>query len=163
MTELSAILSEEEFAKEMDALSVQNASEIWLIKSAAMRHYSAALARIMELERNLSRLVNSSDAAERRSEDWRDLYERLTGNDLMTIIDFCNEMAIDIKPHYSIMLRAIEDAHDLAHVLLGGDRIRSWRYLEVVLQAQPEYNPTATWPDVRLRMAEVFHRATAKV
>jgi hypothetical protein len=78
---------------------------------------------------------------------------------LMTIIDFCNEMASDIRGDWTdprTQCRAIWDAHDLAHVLLGGDRTRSWTYLRAMLQPVPDYAPTPAWTDVRMRMATLL-------
>lgn len=47
--------------------------------------------------------------------------------DLMTLIDFCKGMADRIRGWWSdprSECRAIWDAHDMAHVILGGDRQR---------------------------------------
>lgn len=83
--------------------------------------------------------------------------------DLMTIVDVCDAMArrADWMKNPSLEHGAIWDAHDIAHVLAGGDLTRgSWTALRSALE-QPDpfgyFGPA--WPDVRLRMADVLARA----
>lgn len=87
-------------------------------------------------------------------------------DDLMTLIDFCNEMATSIRSDWSdprSECRAIWDAHDMGHVVLGGDRVRNpWGYAHGQLLDDPEY-PSQQWPDVRLRMTELHDRLAASL
>lgn len=86
-------------------------------------------------------------------------------DDLITIVDFCNEMATSIRGDWSDPLsecRTIWDAHDIAHVLTGGDRkIADWSHARAFSNGDDEDDRfSASWPDVRRRMAEVIKRAT---
>jgi len=74
--------------------------------------------------------------------------------DLETLIDFCNEAA------GSGAKEVIRDAHDIMHVLLGGDKTREWDWVAdwLLLPTNPRWT-TEAWPDVKIRMLDVFARA----
>lgn len=75
-------------------------------------------------------------------------------SDLETLIDFCNEAA------GSGAKEVIRDAHDIMHVLFGGDRTREWAWVAdwLNLPTNPRWT-TDAWPDVKIRMLDVFVRA----
>lgn len=76
--------------------------------------------------------------------------------DLEAIVDFCNEAAgVGAQ-------EVIRDAHDIMHVLLGGDRTRAWCWMSDWLDLYTPRNCTQAWPDVRIRMTEVFKKAGGK-
>lgn len=83
-------------------------------------------------------------------------YKHFT-EDLMTIIDFCNEAAGVGS------VEAIRDAHDIAHVLLGGDKTREWLFISNWLNLAAPRNCTQAWPDVQDRMSVLFERLGGKV
>lgn len=77
-------------------------------------------------------------------------------SDLMAIVDFCNEAAgVGAQ-------EVIRDAHDIMHVLLGGDRTRAWCWMSDWLDLYTPRNCTQAWPDVRIRMTEAFKKAGGK-
>lgn len=83
-------------------------------------------------------------------------YERLHQllADARVLLDFCNEAA------GSGAKEVIRDAHDVMHVLLGGDKTREWAYVAdwLLLPTNPRWT-TEAWPDVKIRMLDVFARA----
>ena len=89
-------------------------------------------------------------------------------DDLMAIIDFCHEMGTSIRADWSDPrneCRAIWDAHDIAHVLTGGDaRDDAWRDAHLALKHRPDddENLSEAWPDVKRRMVDVIQRAEEK-
>ena len=80
--------------------------------------------------------------------------------DLLTLIDFCNLVIVTIYSDYDSRC-AIRDAHDMAHVLTGGDRARDWTSIKYVLKYDEGYWPESAGPDVRLRMRELLERLEA--
>ncbi len=97
-------------------------------------------------------------------EDWRRLKagEQQVA-DLVTIVDFCNEMATSIRNDYTdprSEARAIWDAHDMAHVLTGGDRTRKPWSVDWTLGDgefdEEQFSPAAS--DVFRRMKELRDR-----
>lgn len=73
-----------------------------------------------------------------------------TKDDLMTIIDFCHELVL----RYPMgPLPEIADCHDLAHVILGGDKTREWDFEEAMAW---DVGATEAWPDVKRRMAAIL-------
>lgn len=71
-------------------------------------------------------------------------------DDLMTIIDFCHEMVL----RYPMgPLPEVADCHDVAHVILGGDKTRDWDFEDAMAW---DTGATESWPDVKLRMAELL-------
>lgn len=83
--------------------------------------------------------------------------------DLITCIDFCDAMVWGIDrggDDVSVLTLAIRDAHDIAHVLEGGDKTRDWNTVKWLCeQDDPAFGPA--WPDVRRRMAELIERLEA--
>lgn len=84
--------------------------------------------------------------------------------DYMTIIDFCDAMARAFTEHHrgglKYMVYAVRQAHDIAHVLEGGDKTLSWHTVRGLLESSDtnrQFGPA--WPDVRLRMVDVLARA----
>ena len=73
--------------------------------------------------------------------------------DLTTIVDFCNEAA------GVGAVEVIRDAHDIMHVLTGGDRTREWGWMNDWLGLLSPRNKTPAWLDVRFRMRAVYLRA----
>jgi len=73
-----------------------------------------------------------------------------TKDDLMTIIDFCHELVLryPMDP-----LPEIADCHDLAHVILGGDKTREWDFEDAMAW---DVGATEAWPDVKYRMAGIL-------
>lgn len=72
---------------------------------------------------------------------------------LVTIIDFCNEMAWS---NWTFAKQAIFDAHDVAHVLLGGDRMRdTWRFMGEATTL-PDHYGTKSFPDVKRRIQAII-------
>lgn len=82
--------------------------------------------------------------------------------DLMTLIDFCNGMADRIRGDWSDPRSdAIWDAHDMAHVILGGDRQRKdWMNARVL--ARPDDSLGEAWEDVYRRMEDLIRRLEAR-
>lgn len=86
-------------------------------------------------------------------------------DDLVTCIDFCDGVGLAIAAGWddiTILLDGICEAHDIAHVLTGGDRTMDWTtVLFLVADGDDQDNPAfgPAWPDVRRRMAEVIARA----
>ena len=87
--------------------------------------------------------------------DWIDALTA-ENRDLLCIIDFCHEVA-----HGKGSL-AIMDAHDIAHVLLGGDRTRKWEWAKDWTSQPKPRDVTQAWPDVRVRMKELIERLEKK-
>lgn len=77
--------------------------------------------------------------------------------DLMTIIDFCHEM---ILRYPTGPIPEIQYCHDMAHVILGGDKTREWDFAEAM---EWSVGATDAWPDVKRRMADVIAKAEAKL
>lgn len=79
-------------------------------------------------------------------------------DDLLTLIDFCNEMA---RSEFSTARQAIRDCHDIGHVLTGGDETRfPWKAIQSHLRRQlPALTPA--WPDVSRRMVALLARMEA--
>lgn len=84
-------------------------------------------------------------------------------DDFMTIIDFCDAMARAFTETHRGGLRymafAVSQAHDIAHVLEGGDRMLSWHTVRGILEDNPQWEFGPAWPDVRQRMTDVLKRA----
>lgn len=85
---------------------------------------------------------------------------------LVTVIDFCNEMALVISSHEgdgTYEPEAIRDCHDITHALAGGDRTRDWRWVTAwVTDLEGAPGLSEAWPDVQRRMAEVLDLAASK-
>lgn len=84
--------------------------------------------------------------------------------DLMTLIDFCNGMADRIRGWWSdprSECRAIWDAHDMAHVILGGDRQRK-DWMNARAFARPDDSLGEAWEDVYRRMEDLIRRLEAR-
>lgn len=81
--------------------------------------------------------------------------------DLVTIIDYCNEMAARIRSDWTdprTECRAIFDVHDMAHALTGGDVTRApWNYAKGWAEDEDDYG-TAAWADVIRRFDELHSR-----
>ncbi len=73
-----------------------------------------------------------------------------TEEDLMTIIDFIHDVVLRYPEG---PLPEVADAHDLAHVLLGGDKTREWDF-EVALDW--DVGGAESWPDVKRRFLAVL-------
>jgi hypothetical protein len=83
--------------------------------------------------------------------------ETSTEADLMTIIDFCHEMVL----RYPIgRLPEVADCHDLAHVILGGDKTREWDFEDAMAW---DVGATEAWPDVKRRMATLLAKSQAVI
>jgi len=80
-------------------------------------------------------------------------HERGLIEDLVTIVDFCNEAA-GVEA-----VEVIRDAHDIMHVLTGGDRTREWGWMNDWLGLLSPRNKTPAWLDVRFRMSAVYLKA----
>ena len=91
-------------------------------------------------------------------------------DDLITLVDFCNEMATIIRGDWADIrgdwtdprteCRAIWDAHDLAHFLTGGDAQRDWTYIRSASMFDSGDGPGIR--EVMGRVRELIERATAK-
>lgn len=86
--------------------------------------------------------------------------------DLMTLLDFCNEAAWWVNDMWHPAgnsspkpeVDAIRDAHDMAHVILGGDRTRDWIAFADAITGWPEDMGTEAWPDVQRHCLALFQR-----
>lgn len=79
--------------------------------------------------------------------------------DLVTLLDFCDAMASSIRGDWSdprTQCRAIWDAHDIGHVLMGGDTTSSWSHAREVLRWDDGMGEA--WPDVVHRMSALIRR-----
>lgn len=82
--------------------------------------------------------------------------------DLVTLLDVCDVVAwrlsySDGDRHYSYG-QALFDAHDMAHVLTGGDAIRAqWPAFAAVLMEQDRWDPPS-FPDVAERAHDLLAR-----
>lgn len=89
-----------------------------------------------------------------------------TEEDLIILIDFCEEMATRIRNDWSdprTECRAIWDAHDMAHFLTGGDRTRKdWGHVRLFARDSTEDKDGASWPDVRRRLLDLYNRLEAQ-
>lgn len=80
---------------------------------------------------------------------------------LVTLIDFADEMA---QAQSDYRRSAIYDAHDMAHVLLGGDRQRAhWHSVGLMLQ-EGDSAPfmSQAWPDIKRRMLTLKEHLDAR-
>lgn len=76
-------------------------------------------------------------------------------DDLLTIVDFCHEMSHDTGfagENYP----EVADAHDLAHVLTGGDKTHTWNLAFGWAPDDGVFTDAA--PDVFRRMDELILR-----
>lgn len=92
--------------------------------------------------------------------------------DLMTIIDFCNEIRASEESNLGDKwydMTSLAEAHDIAHVLMGGDSVVSppygsdtkWHFSKIMCKEEDGdlWGHTDAWPDVRRRMADVITKA----
>ncbi|MBI5289944.1 MAG: hypothetical protein HY873_13305 [Chloroflexi bacterium] len=86
----------------------------------------------------------------------------MTRLELLTLIDFCDQMATRIRADWTDPrreCRAIWDAHDMAHVIHGEDRVRTWQDMEAVLALPDDEGGFGeAWPDVRRRTYDLLCR-----